>query len=114
MASESQVLQVIAYLAAAYPNQTVSGETASVYTEQLIDQDPELLLLAARQLVQEEEFLPTVASILKRVRGLGIERQMWLCSANYALDGELPDHLRLPAGMRARWLKEPANVPMLS
>lgn len=100
MATEGAVLAVVRYLAAAYPNREISERTVGVYVIQLVRAQlpADVLLLAALNLVDASEWLPTVAELTAEARRIENRRLSWYLSVNYRLDGHpLPEELCLPS-----------------
>jgi hypothetical protein len=94
------VLAVVRYLAAAYPNREISERTVGVYVIQLVRAQlaADVLLLAALNLVDSSEWLPTVAELTTEARRIEGAREGWYLSANYRLHGHpLPEELCLPS-----------------
>ncbi len=65
MATEEEIVKVMKFLSAAYPQRELSAETIAVYVASLADVDGELLWLAAQQAVRELKYFPTVAELLE-------------------------------------------------
>lgn len=117
MVTEAEILSVLRYLSAAYPRTEMLASTIAVYVMQLLRSrlPADALLLAAMNLVDTSEFVPSVAALRAEATRIEGERLGWYMSANYRLfDHPLPEELRLPPGMGREWLGyEPEMVEML-
>jgi hypothetical protein len=117
VATEAEVLSVLRYLSAAYPRVEMLPATIAVYVMQFLRArlPADALLLAAMNLVDSSEFVPSVAALRAEAERIEGERQGWYISANYRLFGHpLPAELCLPPGMGREWLGyEPEIVEML-
>lgn len=104
MATETDVVKVLRYMAAAWPRVEVSEQTVAVYVMHMlrIGVAVDVLLLAAMNLVDSMEFFPSVAEWRREAVCIQNEREMWYLTSNWRLDGdELPERLALPAGIAA-------------
>lgn len=102
MVTEGQVTGVVIYLASAYPRTEIPETTMAVYVMQLMRARPafDALLLAAMNLIDASQWLPTVAELIAEARSIESQRDGWYLSANYRLYGHpLPEELCLPAGL---------------
>lgn len=63
MATEQEVVGIVARLVAAYPNANVTDLTIAVYVEDLRDIDAAVLALAARKVRTDCKFFPTIAEL---------------------------------------------------
>lgn len=111
-ASEQDIVKILRYLAAAWPRFEVSAETVAVYVMHLRSRHAtDVLLLAAMAMVDTSPFFPSVAELTGKAAEIEGERQCWYLTANYRLWGrDLPEALRLPAGMGRQVLGyEPAG-----
>lgn len=119
MATEAEVVNVMRYLAAAYPRSEAlaSTTTVAVYVMQLLRSrlPADALLLAVMNLIDTSEYVPSVAALRAEAERIEGERVGWYISANYRLFGHpLPEALCLPPGIGREWLGyEPEMVEML-
>ena len=67
---EKAILEVLAFLAAAYPNANVTAATTAAYVKMLADLNPRVLHAAAMQHVAESKFFPTVAELRERAQAI--------------------------------------------
>ncbi len=106
-ASEQDVVQILSYMAAAWPRQEMTEQTVAVYVMHMLRSGlaADVLLLAAMALVETLAFFPSVAEWREKALWFQEAREGWYMTANYRLWGhELPAELRLPAGMGQRLL----------
>lgn len=99
MVTEGQVLGIMRYLAAAYPRREIDSQTVAVYVMQLLRSHlpADVMLLAAMNLIDTSEWLPTVAELTAEAKRIEGAREGWYLSANYRLhDHPLPAELFLP------------------
>lgn len=102
MATETDVVKVLRYMAAAWPRVEVLEQTVAVYVMHMLRTGlaADVLLLAAMNLVDSMEFFPSVAEWRREAVCIQNEREVWYLTSNYRLHGyELPERLALPAGM---------------
>lgn len=105
--TEEQVLSVMQYLAAAYPQREIGPATVAVYVIQIMRArlTADALLLAAMNLVDTSQWIPTVAELIGETRRIEGARAGWFQTWNYWHLGEpIPDELFLPPGMGREWL----------
>lgn len=105
--TESQVISVMEYLVAAYPQREIGPATVAVYVLQIVRARPaaDALLLAAMNLVDTLQWLPTVAELVGETRRIEGQRAGWFSTWNYRHLGEpIPAELFLPPGMGREWL----------
>ena len=111
MATEGEVVGVMRYLAAAYPRSEIQDATVAVYVMQLMRAGlaADALLLAAMNLIDTSQWLPTVAELRAEARRIEGEREGWYLTANYRLWGHpLPDELCLSPDLAREVLGEAA------
>jgi hypothetical protein len=117
VATEAEVLSVLRYLSAAYPRAEMLPATIAVYVMQFLRArlPADALLLAAMNLVDSSEFVPSVAALRAEAARIEDEREVWYLTTNYRFHDEpLPERLCLPPGMGREWLGyEPEIVEML-
>lgn len=104
MATEEEVVNVLRYMAAAWPRTEITEQTVAVYVMHILRTKlaADILLLAAMYLVDTMEFFPSVAEWRGEATRIQEARDGWYITANYRLHGhELPEELTLPAGMAA-------------
>ena len=65
--NKREAASLVAILAAAFPQRPVAKETVAIYADALADLEYDTTLEAIRGLVLTEDFMPTIASIRKRV-----------------------------------------------
>lgn len=109
-ASEQDLLNILRYMAAAWPQFDMSEQTVAVYVIQLLRRGhaADVLLLAAMNLVDISTWFPTVAHLQEEAERILREREAWLMTANYRLDtGEIPNELVLPPRLQERVLGIP-------
>jgi hypothetical protein len=70
--TEADTMDLLAYLAAAYPASTVRPDTTAVWTEALADVDAVAAMLAARRLVKTGTFFPSIAELRGSVHTMGL------------------------------------------
>lgn len=106
MATETDVVNVLRYMAAAWPRVEVSEQTVAVYVMHMLRARlaADVLLLAAMNLVDALEFFPSVAEWRREAMGIQEERERWYLTSNWRDGDELPERLALPAGFAARAL----------
>lgn len=105
--TESQVISVMEYLAAAYPQREIGPVTVAVYVLQIVRARlaADALLLAAMNLVDTLQWMPTVAELVGETRRIEGQREGWYSTWNYQRLGEpIPAELFLPPGMGREWL----------
>lgn len=66
--NREQCATIIGYLASAYPQTTVSQQTAMVWAEQIASQDASVAFAAARQIVRDSKWFPSIAEYLVECR----------------------------------------------
>ena len=111
MATEGEIVSVLRYLSAAYPRSEMQDSTVAVYVIQLMRAGTaaDALLLAAMNLIDISQWLPTVAELGAEARRIEGEREGWYATANYRLYGHpLPVELRLPFDLARHVLGETA------
>lgn len=112
MATESDVVNVLRYMSAAWPRYELLEQTVAVYVMHLMRTRlaADVLLLAAMYLVDTVDKFPSVAEWREEAFTIERRREWWYCTGNYLVQGEeLPEELRLPSGMVERVLGyEPA------
>ena len=102
MATEADVVKVLRYMAAAWPRVEISEHTVAVYVMHMwrTGLAADVLLLAAMNLVDTMEFLPSVAEWRREAVCIQNEREVWYLTSNYRLHGyDLPERLALPEGV---------------
>jgi hypothetical protein len=113
-ATEQDIIKVLRYMAAAWPQFELTEQTVAVYVIQLLRRGhaADVLLLAAMALVDTATWFPTVAAWQEKAEYIAAARDYWRITANYRIHGQpMPDGLLLPAGMGAMVLGyEPAPV----
>lgn len=65
--NKQDTAEMLAYLAAAYPNANITRETAQIYHDVLGNIHRDLVMDACRTLVRENPFFPSSAEILRKV-----------------------------------------------
>lgn len=115
MATEAEVILVMVYLATAYPRAEIADATVAVYVMQLMRAGlpADALLLAAMNLIDTSQWMPTVAELRAEAQRIVDKRNGWYVTANYRLHGHpLPPELCLPYEMDhyARIVLEAAPV----
>lgn len=73
--TKNEAATILGYFAAAYPNATVTEETAYVWGDMLREIDPLDGLEAARRLMKSSKFFPSVAEFLEAVKPLSAARR---------------------------------------
>lgn len=104
MATEEEVVNVLRYMAAAWPRAEISEQTVAVYVMHMLRTrlPADILLLAAMHLVDTQAFFPTVAEWREEALSIESGRDAWFCTSNYRNHGEeLPEELTLPKGLAA-------------
>lgn len=86
---------VLAYFAAAWPNQNLPEETVQVWATELVDVDPANASDAMHRLVRECEWMPTVARFRAACVTVALERRNRVAEA-----------AGLPSGRPAEWPAE--------
>lgn len=107
MATEADVVKVLRYMSAAWPRHEMSEQTVAVYVMHMLRTGlaADVLLLAAMNLVDTLNFFPSVAEWKEEALTIERGREWWYCTGNYRVQGEeLPEELRLPAGLGQQWL----------
>lgn len=103
-ATEQDIIKVLRYMAAAWPQFELTEQTVAVYVIQLLRRGhaADVLLLAAMALVDTATWFPTVAAWQEEAERIAGERDWWRITANYRIHGQpIPASLLLPAGMAA-------------
>lgn len=84
--------RIVAYLAAAYPNQQLSRETVAVYLQGLMDEEYAKVMAGVKDLVKRSDFLPRLSEILRAASDVRRE-QMAAGDTLEAFDSlALPEH----------------------
>lgn len=101
-ATESDVVNILRYMAAAWPRHELSESTIAVYVIHMLGLrlSAEVLLLAAMRLVDTSSFFPSVAEWRTEANQIQSDREFWKLTTNYREDGDPLPH-RLPAGIEA-------------
>ena len=104
MATEEEVVNVLRYMATAWPRAEMSEQTVAVYVMHMLRTrlPADILLLAAMHLVDTREFFPSVAEWRGEAMRIESMREVWYCTSNYRVYGhELPEELSLPKELAA-------------
>jgi hypothetical protein len=107
MATEEEVVNVLRYMAAAWPRTEISEHTVAVYVMHMLRTRlaADILLLAAMHLVDTREFFPSVAEWRTEAMQIESMREVWYCTSNYQVYGHaLPEELSLPKELAANVL----------
>ncbi len=105
MTTEEDIVKVMRYLVAAWPQYELTEQTVAVYVMQLLRRgyEPDVLLLAAMALVDSSTWFPTVAALHDEAGRIATERTLWFLTANHRdWEEPLPASLCLPEGMARR------------
>ena len=105
MTTEEDIVKVMRYLVAAWPQYELTEQTVAVYVMQLLRRgyEADVLLLAAMALVDSSTWFPTVAALHDEAGRIATERTLWFLTANHRdCEEPLPVRLCLPGGMARR------------
>lgn len=92
-----QVGEILAYFSAAWPKYDVYEETVNIWIDQLQRTDFETAQLAARQVVEKEDWFPSVSRFKREIREVARRRQLadWNVKALEAPVGDWQEGLAM-------------------